>query len=343
MLATDYNPLKFKAEGSYMSEKLDGVRAIWIPFSRGMKFTEVPWANRAKDDREYACSGLWTRRGKPIVAPDWFLNQLPKDKPLDGELFIDRNLFNKTIGTVRKLTPVDDEWKQITYQLFDIPSYQQLFRDGWIREGGKAGEPAYEVFMRSSWIDQFNLRNDPYYPQRRFTDVLNEFESWPYWNEVCYPLQFVKLPFSQKEATEYVAEALVRITTCKGEGLMLRRGHTVWEPIRHPELVKVKKMKDSEATVIGYVFGEGKYLGMVGAFRVNWNGVVFDLSGFTDEERQIEKMVDRTHATANPGVVTHEPVSTKFPIGSTITFRYNEVTPEGKPRFARYWRQYEAV
>lgn len=80
-----------------MSEKLDGVRAIWTG------------------------SELLTRNHKPIHAPEWFLQQLPKSLPLDGELWIDRGQFQKTASTVRKKSPVDSEWKQIKYMVFDTP------------------------------------------------------------------------------------------------------------------------------------------------------------------------------------------------------------------------------
>ena len=346
MLADDYNPLKFKAEGSFMSEKLDGVRALWLPWTRNLPVENIPFANRLKDKREYICSGLWTRRGKVIVAPDWWLDQLPKDMPLDGELFIGRNLFNKTVGTVRKLEPVDTEWAEIAYRIFDIPSFQQFFKTGWIREGGKAGEPAYEVLMKETWAADFNLMSHPFYKQRRFTEVMSFFKNVQLWNNVVYPVEFQQLPFSARDAEEIVATRLIQITELGAEGLMLRRPHTCWEPIRHNELVKVKKMLDSEAQILGYVAGSGKYLGMVGAFRVRWNPttsrgpIVFDLSGFTDIERQV-KFEFQTLFKENPEKFFDVPASQDFPIGCPLTFRYNDVTPDGKPRFARYWRKYQ--
>src|SRR4051812_31408227 len=102
MLAKDYDPLKFKVEGSFMSEKYDGVRALWLPFTRGFQFSQVPWANRQRDSKEYVCSGLWTRRGKTIQAPAWFLDSLPQTMPLDGELYLGRNQFEDTMSVVRK-------------------------------------------------------------------------------------------------------------------------------------------------------------------------------------------------------------------------------------------------
>ena len=79
--------------GWWMSEKLDGVRAIW--------------------DGEK----LLSRSGKTFCAPGWFINDLPKDIVLDGELWEGRGLFQQTVGKVR--TKIDPDWNGIRYVLFD--------------------------------------------------------------------------------------------------------------------------------------------------------------------------------------------------------------------------------
>ena len=86
------------------SEKLDGMRAYW----NGQE--------------------LVTRNENRISAPEWFTADLPSDQHLDGELFIGRGCFQQTISVCRKKEPVDSEWKQITYKVFDIPSSTQPFR-----------------------------------------------------------------------------------------------------------------------------------------------------------------------------------------------------------------------
>lgn len=347
MLAKDYDPLKFKLAGGYVSEKLDGMRAIWLPFTRGLNFKAVPWANTAKDDRNPQCSGLWSRRGKNIAAPVWFLDQLPQKTPLDGELFLGRGLFTKTMSVVRKLQPVDAEWEGVVYNVFDIPNYEEFFRPGTVREGGRAGEPAYEVYFKASWPDEMfsggYLRNNPYWKPRRFNEAYAHLktvaEGCPgeNWKWVFQD----QLPFTDAEATAKVAALLEVVTDAGGEGLMVRRPHSIWEtPVRSAEITKVKKLLDAEAEVVGYVYGLGKYKGMVGAFRVKWKGVTFDLSGFTDREREV-KFDFQAEASDNEGKPTNNNVAKHFPLGTTITFRYNDLSPDGIPRFARYWRKYE--
>ena len=84
--------------GWLISEKLDGVRALW-------------------NGRE-----LVSRNGNPFVAPAWFLAQLPANVALDGELYIGRGKFQSTVGVVRKKAAVDAEWQDISFMVFDAPS-----------------------------------------------------------------------------------------------------------------------------------------------------------------------------------------------------------------------------
>lgn len=82
--------------GYLVSEKLDGVRAFW--------------------DGER----LRFRSGLPIAAPGWFTAALPK-VPLDGELWLGRGQFDRLSGMVRKEQPVDAEWRELRYMVFDLP------------------------------------------------------------------------------------------------------------------------------------------------------------------------------------------------------------------------------
>jgi len=87
-----------------VSEKLDGVRAIW--------------------DGEI----LRFRSGREINAPRWFVDGLPK-RPLDGELWIARGAFERLSGIVRKDVPDDGEWRQVRYMIFELPGAPGTFRE----------------------------------------------------------------------------------------------------------------------------------------------------------------------------------------------------------------------
>ncbi|MFN5744974.1 MAG: DNA ligase [Methylococcaceae bacterium] len=86
----------------WVSEKFDGVRAYW-------------------DGKQ-----LLFRSGQPIHAPAWFIHGLPS-RPLDGELWLARGQFERLSGIVRKAEPVDAEWRQLSYLLFELPDAEGNF------------------------------------------------------------------------------------------------------------------------------------------------------------------------------------------------------------------------
>ncbi len=103
-----------------------------------------------------------------------------------------------------------------------------------------------------------------------------------------------------------------------GEGLMLRRIGSYYQPGRSDDLLKVKPLQDDEATVVAHLPGEGKFAGMLGSLLVRHaDGREFKLgSGFTNAQRE-----------------------TPPPVGSLVTFQYSGLTRTGLPRFARFYRQ----
>lgn len=115
---------------------------------------------------------------------------------------------------------------------------------------------------------------------------------------------------------------LGEVVKAGGEGLMLHRADALYETGRSEVLLKVKAWHDAEAKVIGYVSGKGRFQGMLGALKVRApDGREFALgSGFTDAQRRSPP-----------------------PLGSTVTYRYRELTARGMPRFASFWRQREGL
>ena len=118
---------------------------------------------------------------------------------------------------------------------------------------------------------------------------------------------------------------LRNIERAGGEGVMMRRPGSPYERSRSHNLLKVKTFVDSEARVLGYEGGQGKNAGVVGALVCSAlgykgpkvtirKGVQFKVgTGLTDEQRR------------------HPPKK-----GSIITFRCQEVTDSGAPRFPSF-------
>jgi DNA ligase-1 len=231
----------------WLSEKLDGVRAYW-------------------DGRRFL-----SRQGNRFHAPDWFVQGLPS-QPLDGELWIDRRRFQRTVSTVRRQDQTD-LWREVSYLVFDAPAVQAPFEDrfAFVRESLAQKRPSFARLL----------------DQQRCRDV------------------------------DHLRQQLARIEALGGEGLMLREPGSRYVAGRSTTLLKVKTFHDTEARVIGHQPGRGRHQGRLGALLVELaNGTQFAVgTGFTDRQRE------------KPPAV-----------GTLITFRYQELTDSGVPRFPSFVR-----
>lgn len=113
-----------------VSEKYDGVRAIWT----GQQ--------------------LITRNGNPIHAPAWFTEPLPHIW-LDGELWTQRQDFDALSGIVRTHIPDDYDWANVSYMVFDMPDDSLPF------------EQRYQNY--SALIKQLNVEHIRAVKQQRFS------------------------------------------------------------------------------------------------------------------------------------------------------------------------------
>jgi len=114
---------------------------------------------------------------------------------------------------------------------------------------------------------------------------------------------------------DHLKQELSRLEGLGAEGLMLRQAGSRYESGRSATLLKVKSFHDAEARVLKYQEGAGRHKGRLGALLVELpNGKTFAVgTGFSDAERE------------NPP-----------PVGSLITFRYQELSEAGVPRFPSY-------
>lgn len=231
-----------------VSEKLDGVRAYW-------------------DGTQ-----LRFRSGRPIHAPAWFTAPFPA-RALDGELWMGRRSFERLSAAVRRQEPVDAEWKDVVYHLYELPGGEGSFSERIARLQTLAANAAVP------WLQVL--------PQVHVKD----------------------------HAT--LKRKLAQVVRDGGEGLMLHRADAMWQTGRSDVLLKMKPLHDAEATVVAHEQGQGKYQGMLGALVVMTpEGRRFRLgTGFTDAQRR-------------------QPPA----IGSTVTYRYREMTGTGLPRFASFLR-----
>jgi DNA ligase-1 len=231
----------------WLSEKLDGVRAFWD----GAQFL--------------------SRQGNVFHTPAWFTVSLPK-VPLDGELWLARKAFQRTVSIIRRHDG-SDLWREIRFLVFDAPAVGEPFE-------------ARLEYLRDSFAE-----HGP-----RHAELLR--------HERC-------------RGANHLHSELERIHALGGEGLMLRQPGSHYEPGRSTTLLKVKRFQDAEARVVAHLPGTGRHGGRLGAVLVELSDrTTFSVgTGFTDAQRECPPA-----------------------IGSVITFRYQELSDRGVPRFPTFVR-----
>lgn len=136
-LATDW-PAGRSPQGFLVSEKFDGVRAVWD--GQRLRF----------------------RSGREIAAPLWFVRALP-DHPLDGELWMGRGQFDRLSGVVRQQQPNEAAWRDVRYLVFDAPGQPDAFEVRW-QALASVIEGARQPWLQR--VEQFRVRDATALQQR---------------------------------------------------------------------------------------------------------------------------------------------------------------------------------
>jgi DNA ligase-1 len=226
-LAKEWDP-KTNPTGYWMSEKLDGMRAFWD--GKGT---------------------IWSRTGKRVRCPQFFMSGLPKGVELDGELFMGRGRFQNVMSVCRSHGgdstsggSAAEAWRNVVFVVFDCPSSN--------------GNIAQRLKVATESLGTNNATFARIHPHK-----------------IC-------------EGEDMLAMELRCMEEQGGEGLMLRKPDAVWRAGRTTDLLKVKTFLDDEAIVVGHVDGKGKHMGRCGALRCKLkNGKLFSVgSGLKDNERE---------------------------------------------------------
>ena len=239
--------------GWWHSEKLDGVRALWT----GKR--------------------MLSRNNKEYILPKFFSRLLPIDIPLDGELFIGREQFQKTVGVVRRKTPNESDWKLVKYMIYDIPLPNIPFEERYQMIKGIVKKACEKV-------------------------------------KDCPLIVVLQTKIKDKAHLSQLHQQIIKDG---GEGSIIRKAGSFYEGKRSGNLLKLKPDEETDAKVVGYEKGTGKYIGMLGSLIVELvedPNIKFNVgSGFVDQDRKDYK--------------------SKFPIGTIIRVKYNGLTDAGVPRF----------
>lgn len=197
LLLSKYNDNFFDNKNTQeylMSEKLDGVRGIW-------------------DGKN-----LKTRKGNIIRTPRYFIQNFPPFA-LDGELWIKRNSFDEISALVRSNDDKNILWKNVTYNVFDVPNACKEFNIKCTLEN------------RLNILKQYLLKNK---------------------NQYIKIIPQIKIQ-NKKHLQEFYNELIKN----KAEGIVIRKNDLEYENKRSKNALKYKPFEDSECEVIGYT--QGKY------------------------------------------------------------------------------------
>lgn len=344
MLAHKFSSKKHNPVGWYMSEKLDGIRCFWDGgISRDYELEDVPYANVEKKERLKEiprATGLWSRNGNPIIAPDIWLDDLPKGIPLDGELWMGHGTFQKTSSVVKKLKPDVCEWKYVQYHTFGLPMPEVIFAPG--------------VINNTNFHVSFDICTHLWNDFERDPDILvpAAFGSFNDSQILLKTLLASSFYISQVEQTfvtskEQFEEKLKDVLFKGGEGLILAHPQLSWIPERTHKLLKVKPFKKTFGIVKGYVAGKetekgSKLLGLIGSLICELpNGKTINVSGLTEDERLLlsdGRPLTQEEGLAIQGREIKGVVSPHFPLNKSIYIKYREETDDGSLKEAVYWR-----
>ena len=232
--------------------------------------------------------GAFSRNHKQLHNCKHILTELKPlfaDNPsviLDGELYNHKfkNNFNKIISLVRKQKPTQqDKFESASYLQFHC---YDLFSD-------------YDSYSYLKFIDR--------------TLAITNLQS-------KYKLRFTKTVDTKVLYSETELNKIHNENKQNGYEGSIIRANKLYEQKRSHNLWKVKDFNDTEATIIGWVEGQGKRTGTIGKFLArDANGIEFGMP-VMDKMPVLKKMYDIA----------------EWYIGKTATFTYFQRTPSGSYR-----------
>lgn len=347
-LAKTFRPTKDSIGGWWLSEKLDGTRCLWDGgISRGLATEQVPWASvtnprtsEPKDKIKPIATGLWSRYGNPIMAPAEFLDRLPPF-PCDGELWAGRGNFQLCRSIVAGDEP-DPRFGQVHFAVFSSPPLEALFRTGLIKNTNMLVRIDWQSMTR--WLKKHAPKMAACPKDSTLEHEMFALRGWDGWSDSIYILKQSILPMDEEEAAMELGRQMDYFMDEGGEGVILRNPASQWTPKRVGDVLKFKPWEDDEGIVVGFTSGRltdkgSKHLGKIGALILDYNGKRLELSGLTDAEREFSSGVQSDYAKTHPGEdMPDHFTGAHFKLGQKVTFKYRELSDDGIPKEARYWR-----
>lgn len=291
MCARDYCAACHDVRGWLVSEKLDGWRCFSDGGStRGLCAADVPWST-VTDRTAGASTGLWTRSGKVIHAPAWWLDELPAVF-LDGELWTKRNDLDRLKSICKKKVPIDDEWGEVTFRVFDSVPVACMVHECEAEQ--------FNVMSQTSIDNRHQWFGEAYEGRLAIVVHLEDDGMITSGDHQIVPKQNV---------ARFIQAELDRVTALGGEGLIFRNPASPYTPGKSYNMLRLKKIRDMEGTVVGHTPGKGR-----GSITLDVRGNLMKLGGLPES-------------------------CIGFHNGTRITFQYTEMSRHGIPQHARFLRR----
>lgn len=299
MLAKPFDAAKLDVmQCNYIQPKLDGVRVIAVVDSDSLSLPDdqTPVAQ--------ACHvTFYSRNGKPLPSLDFMKPivadvitgyQIAVGLPADFQIVLDGEVtsgedFLSTVSAVKNKSQTADN---AVFHVFDIVSKAEF-----------TGEIKAQPYrFRRTKLAALKLVADKY-GQHRVVVLEDELLE----GSTVQELENSAVnKYSDYQAMGY-------------EGAIVKAGDAIYEPKRSYAWMKMKACETIDVKVLRLEEGTGKYVGMLGAFVVDVDGVEVNVgSGITDDLRK--------EAWANPNDW----------IGHMIEVDYHEKTPDGSLRHPRF-------
>ncbi|WP_181882884.1 hypothetical protein [Helicobacter sp. MIT 01-3238] len=336
-------------QGYVVSEKLDGVRALWDGVN------------------------LKSRSGKAFSPPKCWVENLP-DFALDGELFIARGKFEEVLSVVSKGDSQCEkckceEWSKVGYFIFDVPQANQKSNtkssaDSSTESSAKSYTLLERLALLESWLEnRANKTNQAKTTEDKNSADLDSKKDGK--NPILHIIPQESVP-----SQEALQKKLKEVEKLGGEGLVIRKNNAPYERFRTTNAMKLKSYSDTECVVVAHNQGKGKFSHALGSLTCESLPLT---SSATTKSAKNTKNADSTQSTsidsAQPKKIkdstdsaqstpltfpTHSrkirfKIGSGFsdkdraappPIGTTITYKYYGLTKNGLPRFPVFLRVY---
>ena len=338
-------------QGYVVSEKLDGVRALWDGVN------------------------LKSRSGKAFSPPKCWAENLP-DFALDGELFIARGKFEEVLSAVSKGDSQCEEckceeWSKVGYFIFDVPQANQKSNAKSSAESSATySAKSYTLLERlallESWLE--NRANKTNKTSQAKTTQAKNSADLERTKASKNPILHI-IPQESVSSQEALQKKLKEVEKLGGEGLVIRKNNAPYERFRTTNAMKLKSYSDTECVVVAHNQGKGKFSHALGSLTCE----SLPLDFATTKSAKNTKNADSTQPTsidsAQPNKIKDSTDSTQSapltspthsrkirfkigsgfsdkdraappPIGTTITYKYYGLTKNGLPRFPVFLRIY---